>query len=519
MVGSGFLKKPVIPAVCAGLVASVAFYVFYGLHIPRVFALIVFAFCVAAAFFAKDKRLQRLLVWSAVGLVLAFAALARLEAFVKTEALLPFQQIASITAELTGEPKPSLKYFSVDCVLKEVQDSRGSRFSASGNAKIFLPKAVVEQNLSGGISLVKAKRIFSQSGEDSAEGAVCTVFASGATVNLRAKYSQSEGGVACFFAENELPAFLGWHSPIARFRGTLRFQVMRLLFSWGAAGALLLALISADKNFLAPAVSTAFTDCGLAHVLALSGMHVSIVSGASEKLFKPFAGKKATGFISLAAIAVFVWFAGAAPSLNRALGMAAILITARLLGVRVSVLSALCGMFLLHLTVKPQEAITLGFMLSYGALAGILLFGEALSRIGEGKIPQAVLSSFSASFGAQAFTLPLIVFTLKRITLIGLLSSSIVSPLISWFLVLGLAALFVAGIIPQAAPLLGAILNRLYDGIMLPVNWLSGKLSFDTSDLFTAILWTVTAIALGVLCLYFQKDISQRRMKLGNFNL
>lgn len=300
MVGSGFLKKPVIPAVCAGLVASVAFYVFYGLHIPRVFALIVFAFCVAAAFFAKDKRLQRLLVWSAVGLVLAFAALARLEAFVKTEALLPFQQIASITAELTGEPKPSLKYFSVDCVLKEVQDSRGSRFSASGNAKIFLPKAVVEQNLSGGISLVKAKRIFSQSGEDSAEGAVCTVFASGATVNLRAKYSQSEGGVACFFAENELPAFLGWHSPIARFRGTLRFQVMRLLFSWGAAGALLLALISADKNFLAPAVSTAFTDCGLAHVLALSGMHVSIVSGASEKLFKPFAGKKATGFISLA---------------------------------------------------------------------------------------------------------------------------------------------------------------------------------------------------------------------------
>ena len=199
--------------------------------------------------------------------------------------------------------------------------------------------------------------------------------------------------------------------------------------------------------------------------------------------------------------------------------MAAILITARLLGVRVSVLSALCGMFLLHLTVKPQEAITLGFMLSYGALAGILLFGEALSRIGEGKIPQAVLSSFSASFGAQAFTLPLIVFTLKRITLIGLLSSSIVSPLISWFLVLGLAALFVAGIIPQAAPLLGAILNRLYDGIMLPVNWLSGKLSFDTSDLFTAILWTVTAIALGVLCLYFQKDISQRRMKLGNFNL
>ena len=55
MVGSGFLKKPVIPAVCAGLVASVAFYVFYGLHIPRVFALIVFAFCVAAAFLQKTS--------------------------------------------------------------------------------------------------------------------------------------------------------------------------------------------------------------------------------------------------------------------------------------------------------------------------------------------------------------------------------------------------------------------------------------------------------------------------------
>lgn len=516
MVEKIFFKKPVVPALCAGVTASAVFYLFYGLHIPPFFSLLGAVGTAFAAFLIKQKRVRRFLIFSAVGWVAACTASVRLAKFVKSpETLLPLSDAASVTVELTGEPKPASKYYVLDCVLHAVQDKAGNYFSARGNAKLFFPKAVIDQNLAGGISLVKSKRAFPP---DSGT-APCTVFASGAVINVCAKFSASENGVDCFFAENDVPVFIRWRSPLFRFRGSLRFRLMRLLFSWGAAGALLSALISADKNFLAPAVSASFIECGLAHVLALSGMHVSIVGGTGEKLFKPLAGKKLTSFISLALIGAFVWFAGAAPSLNRALGMSAILIAGKLLGVQASVPSTLCGMFLLHLLLKPQEAVTLGFMLSYGALAGILLFGEALTALGEGKIPHAILSPFAASFGAQAFTMPIVALTIGRITLIGLLSSSLVSPLIAVFLVFGLFSVFAAALFRPLAPLLGALLNLVYREIMGIVDALSGLLCFQVSGIFTAVLYTIVPIALGLFCLYAQNKILQRRIQLGTFNI
>ena len=48
------------------------------------------------------------------------------------------------------------------------------------------------------------------------------------------------------------------------------------MYMWGSAGGLLLALLSASKEYTSSAFSDAFRLAGLSHILALSGMHVSI---------------------------------------------------------------------------------------------------------------------------------------------------------------------------------------------------------------------------------------------------
>lgn len=444
------------------------------------------------------------MLFSAFALLVCFIALSRYRYFIRSPmSLLPLKNTASITAALIGEPKPAGQYYAVNCRVRAVYDKRGNKFSAHGNAKIFFPRALIEQNLSGGISLIA-----SNNNDDDSD---CRIFASGVVLKAAVRYAANENGLDCFFAEKDLPQFLAWNSPLEHIRGTLRFHLMRLLFSWGNAGALLLALIAADKNFLAPEVHTAFITCGLAHVLALSGMHISIVSTASRKISGGIFSKKLTDIISLIAIIMFVWFAGESPSLTRALGMAAILICTRLITVKISVMSAMSLMFVLHLLFKPEDALSISFMLSYGALAGILLFGEALNTIAAGKAPPYILQSFTASFGAQMFTLPIIAFTLKRVSLIGLLSSSLISPLIGWFLIFGLLAVFLSAVCVPLAPILGILLNYFYNGIMQVVNVFAGIFNFTVQDTAAAMLFVIVPIFLGILCMYFQNKIVIRR--------
>ena len=91
------------------------------------------------------------------------------------------------------------------------------------------------------------------------------------------------------------------------------------MYMWGNAGGLLLALLSSSKEYTSFEFSNAFRLAGLSHILALSGMHVSIFSTLTEKSFFKIFGKNKTNFLSLIIVLLFVWFAGIAPSLTRAM--------------------------------------------------------------------------------------------------------------------------------------------------------------------------------------------------------
>ena len=424
------------------------------------------------------------------------------------QTLASLSTVRTLIGELSGEPVPAgTDYYRIPVKLIACGAGRNEQFSASGSAQLFVPAALVRGTYSGGITrigraeqseaavpLLHRTAAFAEALRNPQE---CRFYVRGMRLAVQGKFGKT-GTV--FYAQPVQPMFLGWNSPLSRLRAFFRFAFMRMLYGWGDAGGLLLALLAADKAFLPAGCIAAFRNAGLAHILALSGMHLSLIGMAALQGGRVFGHKSRAVWFSLAAVFLFVWFAGSAPSLNRALGMVCIAAAGKALGLKPPPLSVLCAMLTVHIAIAGAEAIMLGFMLSYGACAGIIIFGDACARLLAGKIPPAFAGSISASVGAQLFTAPIVISAIGNIAAAGVIASCVVSPLVSVFLIAGLICIPLALIFPFTSPLLGYGLDAAYRIIFASADFFArlpviapetgvGRLAFSTAT-----------FAVGVCC-------------------
>jgi competence protein ComEC len=263
----------------------------------------------------------------------------------------------------------------------------------------------------------------------------------------------------------------GLFGRIAYLRAISRLFFKRLMFSWGSAGALILSLLSGSRDYLDESVKNNFREAGLSHILALSGMHLSFFSGLAGSTGKKFFGKKHTFMLQLMSVLLFVWFAGLSPSLFRALLCSIILLISSKTSMRsISILEVLSGAFLVHLVVFPNDMFSAAFMLSYGALAGILTVSPITIIPFSLLFPNKISESLSSSVGAQVATAPISCFLFGELMPIGIIASCVVSPLITVFLTLALLFIICSLCIPFLSPLFGGILSILYKMIVFFVN-------------------------------------------------
>ena len=432
------------------------------------------------------------------------------------QTLASLSTVRTLIAELTGEPVPAgSDYYRIPVKLIACSTGRNEQFSVSGVMQLFVPAALVRGTYSGGITrigraeqseaaapLLSGTAVFAEALRNPQE---CRFYVRGMRLAVQGKFGKT-GTV--FYARPVQPVFLGWNSPLSRLRAFFRFAFMRMLYGWGEAGGLLLALLAADKAFLPAECIAAFRNAGLAHILALSGMHLSLIGTAALQGGRIFRHKSRAAWFSLAAVFLFVWFAGSAPSLNRALGMVCIAAAGRVLGLKPPPLSVLCAMLTVHIAIVGAEAITLGFMLSYGACAGIIIFGEACARFMAGKIPPSFAGSISASVGAQLFTAPIVIFAIGNIAAAGVIASCVVSPLVSVFLIGGLICIPLALIFPFTSPLLGYGLNAAYRIIFALADFFARLPVIAPESGMQRVIFSAAAFAVGVCCAilaYFQR--------------
>lgn len=147
---------------------------------------------------------------------------------------------------------------------------------------------------------------------------------------------------------------------------------------------LLKALIFGDKSTLDREVLAAFRTSGAAHILALSGLHLGIIYLVLSKLLSPLGKSRPArllkSVIVLAVMGIHVLATGASPSLTRAYIFMLLNEAATLLSRERKLTQVLCSALFLQLALMPEAVESVGFQLSYLAMAGIALIYPQLRK-------------------------------------------------------------------------------------------------------------------------------------------
>ena len=221
------------------------------------------------------------------------------------------------------------------------------------------------------------------------------------------------------------------------------------------------ALILGDQSLLVPEIKTAFRQLGLAHILAISGMHFGLCyllfNGIS--LLLPF--KLRRGFRVILCISYAV-ITGLGVSVIRAL----IFILLYELGIAlrrpIDRWQLLITTALICVMIQPYWIYDVGFQLSFTAVLGIFVGLYFLDLFELPQLLKKPIQLVTISFSAQLAVSPILAFYFEELSLLALPLSIIASPIVPIVMILGGFGLFLPiGSITN--PLLTGLIERLTD--------------------------------------------------------
>lgn len=221
-------------------------------------------------------------------------------------------------------------------------------------------------------------------------------------------------------------------------------------FSEKDAG-LLNALCFSTTADLEPELRANLRRSGLSHVVAASGMHVWIAAVAVFWLLMRLPiDRRWQLFLLMFVLIVYAGAAGLRASIVRAIIMAAIALTAWLFKREPDGLSAVSAAGSASLLVDPETLLDIGFLLSYSAVLGMVLFMRAPDEKAKGwRMAWPFLkANIETSLVAGLATLPVIAYVFGEIPTAGLLANLLVVPLVLIGTVGALAGWLVGFVIP-----------------------------------------------------------------------
>lgn len=195
----------------------------------------------------------------------------------------------------------------------------------------------------------------------------------------------------------------------------LKALISRIPFRADDTSPLLTALLTGDKSGLSRETTQAFRGSGASHILALSGLHMGILYLILDRITLPLGRSRTAIWIrAVMIVSAAGWFTlmtGAGPSIVRAFLFILIGEICTLSGRRRKPSRVLCLALLVQLVLDPGVIRSLGFQLSYLAMAGIVLLYPVLDKWypeGRGFNPLRKIWQMAAlSISCQLFTGPL----------------------------------------------------------------------------------------------------------------
>jgi competence protein ComEC len=236
-----------------------------------------------------------------------------------------------------------------------------------------------------------------------------------------------------------------------------------------------------DKELL-----NAYTNTGVVHIIAISGLHLGLIFMLMDLLIRSVAGrKKATWaglFISLPLLWSFAILTGSSASVIRSAIMFSFIIIGNAIGRKSNGMNSLLGSACMLLLWNPDLRFDLGFQLSYAAVASILLFDQEIKKMVFFKNKSALYlwSMVSITLAAQVLTTPIVIANFHRFPTLFLFTNLVAVPLSSVVLIMEIA-LCIVHPFDAIATGLGAAINILIQ-LMNDHVLLMGNIPFGMID-------------------------------------
>lgn len=274
--------------------------------------------------------------------------------------------------------------------------------------------------------------------------------------------------------------------------------------------AVLSAIVLGDKSEINHEVRAYYSNAGVMHVLAVSGLHVGIVYLLLNQLFGIFGRRIAPSWLRFMLILVFIWafaaLTGFSASVQRAALMFTFVLVSQFSNRKSNIINSICGSALLIVLMNPFVIYQIGFQLSYAAVIGIvLIYPKVYSMLTfKQKLFDKLWSLVVVSLAAQIATLPITLFYFHQFPNYFLVSNILVIPFA--FLIVTLSLVFcVVWLIFQHDFFISYLLNFFLFILNEIVEWINEMPFSLTTDIFihsTTACLILISIVLLVVYLY-----------------
>lgn len=290
------------------------------------------------------------------------------------------------------------------------------------------------------------------------------------------------------------------------------------------ASSVFLGILLGEKSQITDEINSYFREGNMAHILAVSGAHVSYVMLIISILLGKF-NKKFYLICTIIILVFFMILTNFAPSVVRACIMAIIALIAKLIYRKSDVYNNLGISALIILLHNPYTILNIGFQLTYlGTLGIIMLNKNVLHNVGAfiarpcvdkrlyhkiNKFKKFIVNSILISLSVQILIAPIILFNFNMLSYNFLISTIIATPIFSGIMLVGIFTLILDPLKKICFPILQILLDSLIFISKFIASFPFSKIILSTPK----VIWIFSYYIVVLVILFSKNSLTLRILK------
>lgn len=208
----------------------------------------------------------------------------------------------------------------------------------------------------------------------------------------------------------------------------------------GRDASVIRAMLLGEKSGIDRDTKRLFQLNGIAHILAISGVHIAIIGMTLFKLLRRISGSNVMpGIVSVCVIVLYGMMTGLASSTCRAVIMMTVVVAAKIKGRSSDMMTSAGIACVIQAVTDPYIVMDVGFQLSFAAVLGIAVADPMLEKIvGHG----GRLSALRINVSVTLATTPLVIYYFYQFPLYSIVLNMVVVPFVSVLIFCSIAVIF-----------------------------------------------------------------------------